>query len=384
MKFVEISENKFKKIENNLINANFYQTVEWAKIKNRNGWQYYFVGIEDETGNIIRASLLLAKKIFGNKKMFYSPRGLLLDYKNKKELDFFVDNLVNFIKQKNGILLKIDPMIMYQEHNRDGKAIGNEKKDIVIQNLMHNNFIHRGFSKGYCDELQFRWTYFLDISKDDWDKDMNHRCKRSIKKAYSFPIIIKDVDEKNIGDFKKIMEHTATRQEHFDRSLDYYQNLNKELSGRIKMVVAYLDKEKFLENFQDNKLYEKIKGEKEMLIPLSAGVFIFDKDRANYVYGGTYSYYMPLMAQYKVQVEMIKYARSLNIPIYDFGGISGIFIPDTENYGVYEFKKGFGGYVVEYIGEFDLIINKFYYNMFQIAYKTYRFIKKIRSKIHRK
>ena len=150
------------------------------------------------------------------------------------------------------------------------------------------------------------------------------------------------------------------------------------------MVVAYLDKEKFLENFQDNKLYEKIKGEKEMLIPLSAGVFIFDKDRANYVYGGTYSYYMPLMAQYKVQVEMIKYARSLNIPIYDFGGISGIFIPDTENYGVYEFKKGFGGYVVEYIGEFDLIINKFYYNMFQIAYKTYRFIKKIRSKIHRK
>ena len=384
MKFVEISENKFKKIENNLINANFYQTVEWAKIKNRNGWQYYFVGIEDETGNIIRASLLLAKKIFGNKKMFYSPRGLLLDYKNKKELDFFVDNLVNFIKQKNGILLKIDPMIMYQEHNRDGKAIGNEKNDIVIQNLMHNNFIHRGFSKGYCDELQFRWTYFLDISKDDWDKDMNHRCKRSIKKAYCLPTIIKAVDATILGAFIKFMEHTATRQEHFDRSLDYYQNLNKELSGRIKMVVAYLDKEKFLENFQDNKLYEKIKGEKEMLIPLSAGVFIFDKDRANYVYGGTYSYYMPLMAQYKVQVEMIKYARSLNIPIYDFGGISGIFIPDTENYGVYEFKKGFGGYVVEYIGEFDLIINKFYYNMFQIAYKTYRFIKKIRSKIHRK
>ncbi len=80
---------------------------------------------------------------------------------------------------------------------------------------------------------------------------------------------------------------------------------------------------------------------KRKKIPISAGVFIFDNDRLNYVYGGTYKEYMPLMAQYKMQMEMIKLAMERGLPIYDFGGISGNFTPGSENYGVYEFKKRF-------------------------------------------
>ena len=383
MKFVELNEEQFKSIQDNLINANYFQTVEWARIKRKTGWESFFVGVE-ENGKIIRASLLLAKKLFGKKKLFYSPRGLLLDYENEEELSFFVTNLKEFIKEHNGILLKIDPMIVYQNHDKEGNVVGDFKNNKVVDNLIKNKFVHHGFSKGYCDEIQYRWTHLLDITQDNWDKDMNHRCKRSIKKAYSYPIVLEDVNDNNIEDFKNIMEHTAIRQNHFDRSLDYYKTLNKELKGRIRMVIAYLDKDKFLNDFQDNKLYDKIKKEEKKFIPLSAGVFILDNDRLNYVYGGTYSYYMPLMAQYKVQVEMIKYAKSLNIPIYDFGGISGIFEPNTENYGVYEFKRGFGGYVVEFVGEFDLIISGFYYKIYNLAYKTYRNLKKVLSKFQKK
>lgn len=117
------------------------------------------------------------------------------------------------------------------------------------------------------------------------------------------------------------------------------------------------------------------------MIPLSAGLFIFDHVRGNYVYGGTYSKYMPLMAQYKIQFTMIEETKKRGLDIYDFGGISGIFVSDTPNYGVYEFKRGFGGYVIEYIGEFDLIINHFYYYLYLILYKFYRFSKRIIAKI---
>ena len=89
---------------------------------------------------------------------------------------------------------------------------------------------------------------------------------------------------------------------------------------------------------------------------------------------------MPLMAQYKLQMEMIAECKRRNLPIYDFGGISGDFRAANPMYGVFEFKRGFGGYVVEYIGEFTYIFDKVSYNLYNLAYKAYRTINRIRFK----
>ena len=90
---------------------------------------------------------------------------------------------------------------------------------------------------------------------------------------------------------------------------------------------------------------------------------------------------MSLMAPYKIQMEMIGYTKELGIALYDFGGISGDFKPKSKNYGVYEFKRGFGGYVVEYIGEFDLILNFIGYNVYDKGYDVYREIRNLAAKI---
>ena len=42
----------------------------------------------------------------------------------------------------------------------------------------------------------------------------------------------------------------------------------------------------------------------------------------------------------------------------NLNGISGDFNPRNEFYSLFSFKKGFNSNVVEYIGEFDLIVNK--------------------------
>lgn len=39
------------------------------------------------------------------------------------------------------------------------------------------------------------------------------------------------------------MEHTAERQNHFDRSRNYYQMLQKEFANHCKMLIVYLDVE---------------------------------------------------------------------------------------------------------------------------------------------
>ena len=61
----------------------------------------------------------------------------------------------------------------------------------------------------------------------------------------------------------------------------------------------------------------------------------------------------------------------------NFFGISGDFSKDNPVYGVYEFKKGFNGEVVEMVGEFTLpVSSKYYlYNMFRHLKIVYRNIK---------
>ena len=47
------------------------------------------------------------------------------------------------------------------------------------------------------------------------------------------------------------------------------------------------------------------------------------------------------MGAYKLQWEMIKFAKAHNIDSYNFYGITGDFSEDAEDYGVQQFKKGF-------------------------------------------
>lgn len=384
-KFVELSKKEFESIENSLPGGSFYQTSTWAKIKELTGWSSNYVGIKEDN-EIIAATLLLDKSIFLGKKMFYAPRGYLMDFDDRELLKFFTCELSKYVKHRNGILLKVDPLIEYQHHDKNGDVIEDDfNNNDLYSYLCGLGYRHKGFTIGYSSELQFRWTFCLDIgrSKEDIFKTMDQRCRRCIRKYERYPLETVDVNNSNINDFKAIMEHTAIRQNHFDRSKDYYLNLLNHFGDRVKMIVIYLDRDKFLKEFKNDKLYNRVESEEKKMIPISAGVFIFDSDRANYVYGGTYSYYMPLMAQYKLQMDMIYLAREKNIKLYDFGGISGNFIPGTSEYGVYEFKRGFGGYVVEYIGEYDLVINKFIYILYNFCYNLYRNIKKLKSKFRR-
>ena len=116
-----------------------------------------------------------------------------------------------------------------------------------------------------------------------------------------------------------------------------------------------------------NNLDNRIKKAEELIntdgeiINLSAAMFITYGKEVIYAFSGNTSNYMNFNAQYLIQWEMIKYALENKFNKYNFYGISGIFDKNDVSYGVYEFKKGFGGIVEEYIGEFVLPTSVFYY-----------------------
>ncbi len=69
-----------------------------------------------------------------------------------------------------------------------------------------------------------------------------------------------------------------------------------------------------------------------------------------------------------VQWEMIRYAKENGFHRYNFYGISGNFDKEDPSYGIYDFKKGFTGYVEELIGEHELCIMPIYCFLFKILH----------------
>ena len=78
---------------------------------------------------------------------------------------------------------------------------------------------------------------------------------------------------------------------------------------------------------------------------------------------------MKFNSQYLIQWELIKYGIKKGFKKHNFYGIPENINEHPKDYGIYEFKKGFNGYVEELIGEYELPIT-FHYNIFRGALST--------------
>lgn len=430
MKFRELTETEFSDYALKHKQNNFYQTVAWGQLKKKGNWKYYFVGITDEGNNIVGASLLLGKKLFSKYKMFYAPRGFLIDYSNYNLVSFFTSKIKEYLKSKNAIFIKIDPYVMYKERDIDGNVIeGGIDNSKVVKDLKKLGYNHTGFTV-YQGNLQPRWLFVLDIEnkteeqilKEVHYQHTRHNINKTLKLAYN----IKQIDITNIEEFKKIMEDTSKRRGFIDRPLSYYRNMFKVLDkyNMIKILLIEFNCDKSIEQVEkDNEIiakkvvvikekydkgrnqknllkqilelekqldsnvrriddYKKLKNEYGNNIIMSGAMFIIYGDEIIYLFSGTYDEFIKYHSPYRIQWEMIKYAIDNGYKRYNFYGISGAFDKDDPAYGVYAFKKGFNGRVVELIGEFDLVINKLYYYVYKVLFKVYNLYKKLRLKLN--
>lgn len=56
-----------------------------------------------------------------------------------------------------------------------------------------------------------------------------------------------------------------------------------------------------------------------------------------------------------MQQTMIDAAIERHCRVYDFGGVPFFYDKSRREYGMYRFKKGFGGEIVSYAGQFTKI-----------------------------
>ena len=405
MKFQEITEKEYQKFWENHPLKTFLSAPEISKLREKSGWITYFVGVK-ENKKIIAATMLLAHKRHFGKYEFYSPRGYLMDFKNKELLTFFTSELKQYIKDKKGYVLRIDPYVIYKQRDIDGNIVeGGEDNSDVVENLLK-----LGYRKIAEENMeQVGWMFSLDLEGKTIDqiyKEMKPNTRNTIRKAEKFGITVNEISYDELDRFQSIMEETGARKGFHVRNLSYFQEMYKLFHDKneIKYFITELDLKAYIERLTREKSEKEEKlsslsdakyndGQKKNLnneiasinkritesnkirkdtgkdvITLSGSMFMLIQPEVIYLSSGNYEEYMNFNSQYLIQWELIKYGIENGFKKHNFYGIPAHINEHPKDYGIYEFKRGFNGYVEELIGEFALPIT-WHYKLFDIIHK---------------
>ncbi len=418
MKFVELSEEEYSLFQANHPYNNFLNSLDTYHLEQKENVNCVLVGMK-ENDKVVCAAFLMKLRMMKKFYFYYAPRGILIDYNNTALLKRFTKELKKYMKSKRAIQFIMDPYILYKERDSEGKIVENGfNHSQILKNIVNAGYIHKGFSTGYDDNMQtIRWMYSMSLENETeqslWKK-LDQQTRWSINRTIRYNMQIKECTTEDLDLYEDIMNKTGQRRQFETRPKSFYQNQMEAYGNKMKLLLAYVDtplllsslhaelqnalkeKEEVESKLQDmpnsKKFNKKLKVVKEAIdiankkikeakkleeehgtfIPMAASLFIFDRDEVIYLTSGAYEEFRDFYASYAIQWYIIKEAMKLGYKKYNFYGISGIFDPKDESYGVYAFKKGFPGQVEELLGDFVLVINRPLYRLYHKLSKSSR------------
>ena len=404
MKFLtDINNEKYTEFIKSHKYGNMMQAIEWSSIKNT--WGAVRVAVSDDEDNIIAAAQVLTRK-----GLWYVPRGPILDYNNKELLGFFLTNLKKFAKTKQAKLVKLDiPIAVKDEKLANFKDVDVDRSnDELIKTFKSYGYNHKGFSLDMSSTIQPRFNTVTKLEKpipDLFSKD----TRRLIRDADKKFVEVRRCGKENLDDFLFALACTEKRKNISLRGREYFENLLDTFGDNALLYISYINVEKALKECHNRKenlekeieelgekspkkkrtLEEQVAGT-DKLIALFNGLEIEDKSKdqvisaaitiaygnhAEIIYAGMNEDFAKLPAQYKVFSDTMKKAQEMGISEVSMGGIEG-----SLNDSLLGFKSKFSPNIVEYYGEFDLVISHVFNLMYNYGLPLRRKILKL---IHR-
>lgn len=413
MKFKAITEKEYQKFWDKHPQKTFLSSVEIGKLRKQNGFGVDFLGVFDKD-KLVAAAMVTSKVRRFNKKDFYCPRGPLMDYNNKELVEYFIEKLKDFAKKNGGYGLRIDPYVIKQQRDINGDIVeGGEDNLNAIDNLKS-----LGFKKvPVARREQVAWMFSLDIdgkTEDQIMKEMSSSTRQRVRRTERIGIDIRELKKDELGAFQDILDETAERKSFHSRDLKYHEDMYDLFGDQVKFFITSLDLDKYSKKLhaeldEKNEQLSKAKkeGEKKNIekdivslnlklkeadeirektgkkvINLSSSMFVLMQPEVIYLESGNYNQYMKFNAQYLIQWELIKYGIKHGFKKHNFYGIPDEINTHPKDFGIYEFKKGFNGYVEELIGEYELPVSKEYY-MLHAIHKTRDLVQKAKKIVKR-
>lgn len=316
------------------------QSYEWGAFKQAQGWQVIRVGVEKD-GQILAGAQMLIKSLpTGIGSIAYIPRGPLLDWTDTDTVHLMFDALHEEAGRHNAISLKIEPSIEYTPEN--------------IQLLESHNFKRSDFNN------QPQCSMLIDLSPDHETllQNMHKTTRYNVRYSARKGVEVREATLADIDIFYALLKGTAERAGFPARSKDYYYEEWKILAGADSLIC-------FLALYEDEVL--------AMRMPAAFGHY------AATLHSGSSGAHSKLKPNELLMWECIKWAKERGCKIYDVWGIPdavgeniylGTPLPEDQTeglWGVYQFKSGFGGEVIYYVGAYDFVYSRLWYGLMNTA-----------------
>lgn len=313
------------------------QTTEWGELKSRFGWQ----------ADVVNGVLILFRRLPLDLTLAYIPRGPQVDWGDAACLRETLAAAEAACRARRAVFLKIEP-------------------DLPEASTHAETIAHLGLRPS-PHTIQPRRTLILDLrgSDDELLARMKQKTRYNIRLASKKGVRVRAAQSPaDLEAFNALMQATGERDQFGVHAPEYYRAAYDLFHPRGEC-------ELFLAEYNGDPL---------------AGVMTFVLgQRAWYFYGASSDQERQRMAPYLAQWEAIRWARSRGAQVYDLWGVpdeaEGVLEAQFERrvdglWGVYRFKRGWGGQLVRTLGAWDKVFHP-------LLYQAYRLYLRLQGRLYR-
>lgn len=342
------------------------QTAFWSIVKKRVGQNSIALNFRSKKSHlyddIITDSsvnsdiLVIIQMVNSTDCIAYVPYGPELEPKNEVQGVFLeeLSECIRSILPKNCFMIRYD-LCWESFWAADSSFVDNnhnviDEPSIMSQEIRFNfNTINWNLRKSVTNILPTS-TLYLDLQQDLTKilERMKPKTRYNIKLSQKKGVTVRIADLSDIHIWYDLYAETANRNGLYVNDVKYFEAILTAKADKTKSPanVYYLIAE------FDNK-------------PLAAMFLIHTGNRASYLYGASSSTNRNYMATYALQWFAISLSKEKGCKEYDMFGISPNNDASHPLYGLYKFKKGFGGEVFHSLGCWDYPFDQEKYNVFK-------------------
>ena len=365
--------------------VNLLQSSAWEKVKS--DWNHERLGVYEGEKLLAVASILIKSLPLGY-KMFYIPRGPILDYRDTEVLKFVLQSIKSYARSKKAIFVTFDPSICQSQHLVNQDKTEYPENLVLVETLGQLGVKWSGQTAEMDDTIQPRIQ--AKIYKENFEEDkLSKSTKQAIRTARNKGVEIQFGGTELLESFSFLMKKTEKRKEIHLRNEAYYKKLLDNFKDKAYITLATLDvskrsqeleeqlaknralEETFTESTRTSKV-EAQKKEKERLleeltflqeyidagqarVPLAATLSLEFGNTSVNLYAGMDDVFKRYNAPILTWYETARYAFERGMVWQNLGGVE-----NSLNGGLYHFKEKFNPTIEEYLGEFTMPTHPLY------------------------
>jgi alanine adding enzyme len=394
--FTVLTDAEFEQFALKHPQNSFLQSIDFVRFQRARGQQVELFGVRRD-GELVAAGKLNYTTTRLGYTVCECAKGPLMDYTDAALVRTVVGLLRKRALERKAAELRISPNLKYIARDADGAEHPEvEDNRPLVAQLGGLGFEHQGLEMNF---VNVNWMFIkrLEGVQDEEELIMgtSYRTRKAIRKAEKNGVFLEQATLETLDEFYGALSRAGDEKGFVYRERAYYEQLLRTTSAEFtKLMMAKIDIPAYrksiterlaaesataaelrreVEETGSKKKANRLKVVQDLVdsyerslkdierFPDSVGVatvaaihFVCYGDEVVCVIGGTVQDYIYFNGATSLYWGMMLHALEKGYPRYNFYGTFGISGQDEEGHGGYEFKKGFGGEVVQLMGDFVL------------------------------